>query len=190
MLGYLAWSVKTTGISNLRSSAMNSGVQKLSWRTSMTWRSAWPIEFVRQQFEKAAEVGGVEFFGRRELPEQGAEMIAEFGDAGIEEALDGVARLLEHAPVDGKARTLEREHEAGRHLARPFAERRRRLRAVERAVDLDRGQPLAGIGQFLARAAGPSDKTRRATARRSSRRCRCRFGRCAVVPISESCRCH
>src|SRR5580700_9159910 len=76
-------------------------------------------------------------------------MVAKLGDAGIEEALDRVAGLLEHAPVDGKARALEREHEILRHLARPFAERRRRLGAVERAVDLDRGQPLGGVGKFL-----------------------------------------
>src|SRR5580700_7569305 len=76
-------------------------------------------------------------------------MVAKLGDAGIEEALDRIARLFEHPPVDGKARSLEREHEIVRHLARPFAERRRRLRAVERAVDLDRGQPLAGVSQLL-----------------------------------------
>src|ERR1700722_5878082 len=76
-------------------------------------------------------------------------MVAKLGDAGIEEALDGVAGFLEHAPVDGKARAFEREHEILRHLAAPFAERRRRLRAVERAVDLDRGQPFGGVGKLL-----------------------------------------
>src|SRR6202035_894080 len=76
-------------------------------------------------------------------------MLAEFGDAGIEKALDRVACFFQYAPVDGKARTFEREHEILRHLARPFAERRRRLRAVERAVALDRGQPFGGVGQFL-----------------------------------------
>src|ERR1700686_5646908 len=76
-------------------------------------------------------------------------MVAELGDAGIEKALDGVAGLLEHPTVDGKARALEREHEILRHLARPFAERRRRLRAIERAVDLDRSQPFGGVGKLL-----------------------------------------
>src|SRR5580704_10057386 len=76
-------------------------------------------------------------------------MVAKLGDAGIEEALDRVAGFFEYAPVDGKARALEREHEIWRHLARPFAKRRRRLRAVERAVDLDRGQPLGGVGKLL-----------------------------------------
>src|SRR5277367_1728583 len=76
-------------------------------------------------------------------------MAAKLGDAGIEEALDGVACLLEYPPVDGKARTFEREHEIWRHLARPFAKRRRRLRAVERAVDFDRGQPFGGVAELL-----------------------------------------
>ena len=35
-----------------------------------------PAEAVRQQFEKAAEIGRVEFFGRRELPQQGAKPVA------------------------------------------------------------------------------------------------------------------
>jgi hypothetical protein len=76
-------------------------------------------------------------------------MVAKLGDAGIEKALDRVARLLEHPPVDGKARALERKHEILRHLACPFAERRRRLRAIERAVDLDRGQSFGGVAELL-----------------------------------------
>src|ERR1700722_6042694 len=76
-------------------------------------------------------------------------MLAKLGDAGIEKALDGVAGLFEHAPVDGKARAFEGEHEILRHLARPFAECCRRLRAVERAVYLDRSQPFGGVGKLL-----------------------------------------
>src|SRR5579862_9043594 len=76
-------------------------------------------------------------------------MVAQLGDAGIEKALDRVAGLPEHTPVRRKARPFQREHEARRYLTGPFAKRRRRLRAVERAVDLDRGQPLGGICKFL-----------------------------------------
>ena len=72
----------------------------------------------------------------------------ELGHAAVEEALDRVAGFLEHAAVGRIARALDREHEAVRHLARPFAEGRRRLRAVERAVDLDRVS-CARIGEFL-----------------------------------------
>src|ERR1700733_10897672 len=76
-------------------------------------------------------------------------MLPELGHAGMEEALDRIAGLLEPPPVDGKAWTFEREHEARWNSIRPFAKRRRRLRAIERAVDLDRSQPLTGIGQLL-----------------------------------------
>ena len=44
-------------------------------------------ELCRQQFEEAAEVAGIEYLGGCELPEQGAEMPAEFGYAGIKKAL-------------------------------------------------------------------------------------------------------
>src|SRR6516164_605322 len=113
----------------------------------MTQRTA--VEFWRQQLEEAGEVGRVEFFGRRELPKQRPKPLAKLADTGIEKPLDGVARFAQHAAIDGKARALDREHEARRHLARPFAERRRRLRAIERAVDLDRSEPLGGVGELL-----------------------------------------
>src|ERR1700733_3821138 len=76
-------------------------------------------------------------------------MLAELRHTGIEEPLDRVAGVTQRAPINGKTRTFEREHEAFGNLDRPFPEGGRRLRAVERAVDLDRGQPFAGIGQLL-----------------------------------------
>ena len=76
-------------------------------------------------------------------------MIAKLGYAGIKEPVDRVARFLEHATVGGKARALERELEPVRHFARPFAERCRRLGAVEGAIDLDRGEPLGGVSELL-----------------------------------------
>ena len=107
------------------------------------------VEFCRQQFEEAAEVGSIEFLGRRELPEQGTKSLAEFGYAGIKKPLDRVARFLEHAPVGRKTRALERELETVWHFARPFAERCRRLGTVEGAIDLDRGEPLGGVSELL-----------------------------------------
>ena len=106
-------------------------------------------ELCWQQFEEAAEVARIEFLGGCELPEQGTETPAKFGYAGIKEALDRVAGLLEYAPIGGKTRTLERELEAVRHFTRPFAEGCRRLGAIEGAIDLDRGEPLGGVGEFL-----------------------------------------
>ena len=52
-----------------------------------------PVLFLGQQLEERAEIGCVEFLGGCELPEQGAEAIAELGDAGIQEPLDGTPRL-------------------------------------------------------------------------------------------------
>ena len=51
--------------------------------------------------------------------------------------------------IGGEARALQREHEAVRYFARPFAEALRLLRAVMGAVDLDRGQLGGGVGQLL-----------------------------------------
>jgi hypothetical protein len=92
---------------------MNSGVREavMADFDDVAQRAA--VECVRQQFEKAAEIGGVEFFGRRELPEQGAEMIAEFGHAGIEKALDRVAGLLQHAAIDAKRGPLSANTKPG-----------------------------------------------------------------------------
>src|SRR5215510_14566783 len=76
-------------------------------------------------------------------------MVAEFQDAGIVEALDGVAGFRQHAAVGGKAWALDGEDETVRHLTGPFAKALRLLRAVIGAVDLDRGQLRGGVGQLL-----------------------------------------
>src|SRR5262249_4709384 len=108
-----------------------------------------PVERLGQQLEEAAEIGLVEFLERRELPEQWPEPVAELGDAGIDEALDRVAGLAQDAAVGGEARCLDGEHEAVGHLARPPAEALGLLRAVIGRVDLDRGEALARVGEFL-----------------------------------------
>src|SRR5260370_16319932 len=88
-----------------------------------------PVELARQQFQKLAEIGLVELLGRRELPEHGAEAVAELQHAGIVEMLDGIAGLRQHPAVGGKARALDREHKTVGDLARPFAHSLRLLRA-------------------------------------------------------------
>ena len=74
--------------------------------------------------------------------------------------------------VDDGAMALHREDETVGRLVAPLGEARRRLGAVEGAVDLDRGELRAGIFRARRRASGPSDRRSRATARRSTRRCR------------------
>src|SRR6185295_20260079 len=66
-----------------------------------------PVESRRQQFEETTEIRFIEFLEWRELPEEGAEAGAQFGDAGIVKPLDGIAGLAEHPAVDGVAGTLE-----------------------------------------------------------------------------------
>src|SRR5207249_1909212 len=98
---------------------------------------------------KAAEIGFVEFLVWRELPEQGAEAGAKLCYAAAEESPDGVGSLRKDGTVGGVLDGLEREHKTIRRLARPFAVSRRRLRAVEGAVNLDRGQAFARVGELF-----------------------------------------
>src|SRR5580693_919996 len=113
------------------------------------------FKFARQKLEEFAEIRFVEFLGRRELPEYGAEAVAEFEHAGIVKPLHGIAGLRQHAAVGGKARAFQREHKAVGHLARPLAKTLRLLRAVIGAVDLDRGEfrsrvlQLFGLDEFF-----------------------------------------
>src|SRR5579863_1363389 len=113
------------------------------------------FKFARQKLEEFAEIGFVEFLGWRELPEYGAEAVAEFEHAGIVKPLHGIAGLRQHAAVGGKARAFQREHKAVGHLARPFAKAFRLLRTVIGAVDLDRGElgsrvlQLFGLDKFF-----------------------------------------
>src|SRR4029077_17190849 len=106
------------------------------------------IKCLREQLEKAAEIGLVEFLVRRELPEQGAEAGPQLRQARVEEALDRIAGLFERAPIDRITRTFQRKNKSLGHLGRPFAKRRRVLGPVEGAVDLDRGQVFGGIAKL------------------------------------------
>ena len=107
------------------------------------------IELVRQQIEEGAEVCFIKLFMRRKLPEQRAEFRTQFGNAGFEKAFDRVAGFRQHTAIDRVTRPFQREHEIVRYFRRPFAVRLGRLRRIERAIDLDGGQALAGISQFF-----------------------------------------
>jgi hypothetical protein len=107
------------------------------------------VERFGQEFQEGAEIGGIEFLGRRELPEQGTELVAEHGHARIEKALDRVAGFREHAAVCGEAGPFDRENEVVRHVSRPFGERGRLLRAIVSAIDLKRGDSTANILQLF-----------------------------------------
>src|SRR5262249_19634701 len=93
----------------------------------------------------AREILRVELLGRRHLPEHRAKLRFQLEHAAREETLDRLPGLRQHAAVGWELRTLEREHEIVRGLSRPFAKALRLLRPVEGGVDLDRGEPAAGV---------------------------------------------
>ena len=57
------------------------------------------VERRRQELEESARNRLVEFLDRRELPEQRTEPVAQLEHAGVEEVLDRVAGLGEHAAL-------------------------------------------------------------------------------------------
>ena len=87
----------------------------------------------------------LEFLAGMKLPKDGPELCLQLQHAARKKAPDGVAGFGQHPAMSRKARRLEREHEIIRRLGRPFAKALAFLRAVEGAVDLDRGDLAAGV---------------------------------------------
>src|SRR5690606_31971509 len=84
-----------------------------------------------------------------ELPDQGAEAVAEFGDAADEILYLRSGAVQRTRPGDALGR-LGGEYEARRRFVAPFGVRGRLLRAVPGAVDLDRRQLAARVLEFAA----------------------------------------
>ena len=57
------------------------------------------LDRLRQQVEKSREVVGLETFGRRELPVDRPELVAEFGDAAGDKAIDRFASFRQPAAM-------------------------------------------------------------------------------------------
>src|SRR5262245_6212667 len=108
-----------------------------------------PIELCWQHRQKRPEVGRVELLGRRKLPQDRSQPVAQFGDARLQEKAKRLTGLRQQPLLHDVARPLDREHEAIGNLLAPFGESGRRLRAVEGAVDLDGGELGAGICELL-----------------------------------------
>src|SRR5262249_19216948 len=87
-------------------------------------------------------------FCRRKLPEHRSELRLQLKHATREEPLDRLPGLGQHAPVGRVARAFEREDEVIGGFLGPAAKARGLLRAVERAVDLDRGEYAARVRQL------------------------------------------
>ena len=149
MLGYLAWSVK------------HDRHRELAQQRDEFGRA----ETVVAHFDDVAQRAAVNFSGSnsRKPPKSAASNFlvgANCQSSGPRWSPSSVMpesrkRLIESPAslstrrLTAKRGPLSANTKPGRHLACPFAKRRRRLRAVERAVDLDRGQPFACISKFL-----------------------------------------
>src|SRR5215471_490440 len=106
------------------------------------------VEALRQRLEKSVEAGLIEGHPWRKLPQDGAELLAQFEHAAGEEAVDRGGRGCEIPAMCRVARSLEGEDKVLGRLAVPPAETRRPLRTVERTVDLDRGDLAARIAEL------------------------------------------
>ena len=106
-------------------------------------------ELLRQQRQEAAEILGVELRRRGELPEDWPQLVAEFEKTALEKPRHIRLGRGQLAAMRQKPRPFQREDEILGRLVMPFLEAGRRLSAVEGAVDLDRGDVAAGIGEFI-----------------------------------------
>eukprot|EP01035_Chromulina_nebulosa_P042220 gene42220-57162_t len=88
------------------------------------------IELARQQFEEPAEIGGVEFLGRHELPQDRAEPVAKLDDPLANEPGHRFARLGQHLAIGAEARGLQREDEAVGHGRGPAGDDKAALSKV------------------------------------------------------------
>jgi hypothetical protein len=101
---------------------MNSGTQNEACRTSTTWRSFWPCSDFGSKARKAPKSSGSNFLVGVNCHRIGPELVAQLQHARLQEALDGLAGLRQHAPVGGVAHALHGEHAIARaslaHLAK------------------------------------------------------------------------
>src|SRR5688572_3048408 len=85
---------------------------------------------------------------RRELPEDGSELVFEREDAGSEEVRQRDASVSQLQHVGDVAAALDREREPRRHLGVPRRIRRGPLERIERTVELDGVEALRGEAEL------------------------------------------
>ena len=95
----------------------------------------------RQQCQEMVETLGIEAKGRRELPEDRAELLLQPQDAGGKEIGERRLDLAQPPDMGDEARALDAEDEIRRRLGVPARVAFRALQRVERAVKLDRRKP-------------------------------------------------
>src|SRR5215469_18531208 len=95
------------------------------------------------------ETFGREAKARRELPQHGTELLLEPQDARGKEIGERGLDIAQPPDVSDKARTLDREDKLLRGLVVPPSKGIGALQPVKRAVDLDRVDLPAGMGQLV-----------------------------------------
>ena len=105
-------------------------------------------DFLRQQFQKRADILGIEFLGGGELPVDGAEAILQLDKSLGDIALDRFAGFGQHAAVGAEARGLHGEDEPVGRLVAPLGPAGGLEAGIIGAVDLDRGEGTAGKFQL------------------------------------------
>src|SRR5690606_7089366 len=106
------------------------------------------LRVVGQETEEVVQPVGIETNGRRELPQDRAQLLAQLEDPGGEEVGEGGLRVGELLVVGDETASLDGEDEVGRGLRMPVADRARPGEAVEGAVDLDGPEAGRGVLQF------------------------------------------
>src|SRR6185312_7250484 len=86
--------------------------------------------------------------GRHQLPVDRPKLILQLQHATAQEALDSRSGLREGATMSRIARRLQGEDKPIGCLVPPFCKRRRLLRAVKSAIDLDRGKLTGSVFQL------------------------------------------
>ena len=107
------------------------------------------LGIARQQGEEMVEAFGIEAEIGRELPQARAELLLQPQDARGEEIGERGLDLAQPPDVGDVARALDGEHKALRGLVIPASKGVGPLQRIKGAVDLDRLDLPAGIGELV-----------------------------------------
>jgi hypothetical protein len=103
------------------------------------------VVVAREELEEGAEAVGSESEPLGELPEDGAELVAQRQDSLAEEVGQRLLGVVELLHVGDEAAALDGEDEVVGGGVMPRLEVRPALERVERAVDLDAGEAATGV---------------------------------------------
>ena len=98
----------------------------------------------RQERQEGFEPIRIETHERRELPQDGAELLVEREHSRREEVRERLFDAAELQHVRDEAWTLHGEHEIRRRIRVPLPPALRPLQRIEAAIELDRRKPLGG----------------------------------------------